>query len=101
MTKSVLARRTRPVFRSTVNRCFSSQTDVALSQAEQDQDTIHNDVQKSTMSSMEASKYTESLKAQYAEDNKDYLSMLSDTEARQAYFSQLAQPNAADHSEIR
>ena len=40
------------------------------------------------------------MKAQYIEDNSEYLGMLNDTESRQRYFTNLAQPNAADHSEV-
>ena len=32
--------------------------------------------------------------------DKDYLDMLNDTEARQGYFSRLAQADANDHSEV-
>lgn len=39
-------------------------------------------------------------KAQYAQDNREYLEMLNNTAARQRYFQNLAEPKAGDHSEV-
>ena len=42
----------------------------------------------------------DAMQANIDENNKDYLDMLNDTSARQAYFSKLSVADANDHSEV-
>jgi hypothetical protein len=46
------------------------------------------------------SERAKNLKAEYYQDNREYLEMLNDTEARQRYFQNLARPNGSDHEEV-
>jgi hypothetical protein len=45
-------------------------------------------------------KYFVGHRQKYIDEKKDYFDMLNDTEARQVYFRNLAQPNSSDHAEV-
>ena len=80
-------------------RAFSNQVEVR-DEGVLDHVRQINVVKASTLSQADMSRYITSIHEREKTKKKEYLEMLNDTQARQKYFSRIAEPNSQDHEEI-